>query len=102
MRGIPQHVIVILLLGFVLLAPLFEIFDQSQDIEQGTDFVLVLLCAFVSIGLFILCKTFVCVLVHLLLIATVPADAFILLRNRSLEVEISPPKSLVLLGSLRV
>ena len=102
MNRVPRHLILILLLGVVLLAPVFELFDQSEDLEQGTDFVLVLLSAFVSMGLFTLCKRIVCFLFRLLLIATVPTDTVIPFHNRSIEVEISPPKSLVLLGSLRI
>ena len=102
MCGIPRHAILILLLGLVLLAPVFELFDHTQDLEQGTDLVLVLLSAFVSMGLFILCKKIVCLLFRLLLIATVPADTFIPFRNRSIQVEVSPPESLALLGSLRI
>ena len=105
MHRLPRHLILILLLGLlgvVLLAPLFECFDQSQDLEQGTDLVLVIFSVFVSTGLFILCKRMVCFLFRLLLIATIPADAFASLPNRSIQVEVSPPEYLMTLGSLRI
>ena len=48
--------IIALLLGVVLLAPVFEFFDDGKDLEQGTDLVLMFLSLFVSIGLFTLCR----------------------------------------------
>ena len=102
MNGIPRHAIVILLLGLVFLAPVFELFDHSQDLDQGTDLVFVLLCAFVSMGLFILCTRIIGFLFRLLLIATIPLDTFIPFHNRPLEVEIFPPESRALLGSFRI
>ena len=101
MHGKLRHPILILLLAIVLLAPVFEFFDQSQDMEQGTDLVLVLLCAFVSIGLFILCKRMIHFLFQLF-IAAIPADALLPFRNRSVRIDVSPPECLVLRGSLRI
>ena len=104
MHRLPRHLIRIFLLGLlgvVLLAPLFECFDQSQDLEQGTDLVLVILSLFVSTGLFILCRRIVCFVFRLLLVATIPADAFVPL-NRSIQVEVFPPECLMTLGSLRI
>ena len=102
MHGIPRHAILILLLGVALLAPLFEFFDQGQDLEQGSDFVLVLLSVFVSMGLFVLCTRIVTFLFRLLVIALIPADTVNRFPNRSIEVEVSPPERLMMLGSLRI
>ena len=105
MYRLTRHLVLILLLGLlgvVLLAPLFECFDQSKDLEQGTDVVFVILSVFVSTGLFILCKRIACLPFRSLFIATVSADTLIPFSNRPLEVEISPPESLVVLGSLRI
>ena len=51
-----RHIIIIVVLALVMLAPAFELFDESQDLDQGTDFVFVLLLGFVAIGLIILSK----------------------------------------------
>ena len=102
MHGIPRHAILILLLGVALLAPMFEFFDQGQDLEQGSDFVLVLLSVFVSTGLFVLCTRIVTFLFRLLVIALIPADTVNRFPNRSIEVEVSPPERLMMLGSLLI
>ena len=101
MHQVRRHPIVIVLLGLVLLAPLFEFFDQSQDLEQGSDLVLVLLSVFASAGLFLLCKPVVSILVRSLL-AGIPAEASLPLLDQSIRVEVSPPECLILLGSLRI
>ena len=102
MRGISRHAILILLLGVALLAPLFEFFDQGQDLEQGSDFVLVLLSVFVSTGLFVLCTRIVNSLFQLLVIAIIPAETSNRFSNRSIQVEVSPRERLMMLGSLRI
>ena len=94
--------ILVLLLGFVLLAPIFELFDDSKDVEQGTDFVLMLLCVFISIGLFTLCRRLVSRLFHLFIIAKVPERHSGSLPYRSVQVAVYPPESLAVLGSLRI
>ncbi len=94
--------ILILLLGFVLVVPLFEFFDDSEDVEQGTDFVLMLLCVFVAVGLFTLCRRLVSRFFQLLIIAKVPERASGSLPTRSIRVADAPPESLALLGSLRI
>ena len=101
MRELLRHPIIVLLIGFVLLAPLFEAFDNSQDLVQRTDF-LVLLCVFVFTGLFILCKRTVTFLFQVLVIALAPFVALTPYRNRSIRVEVSPPESLMALGGLRI
>ena len=94
--------LLVLLLGLVLLAPVFELFDDGKDVEQGTDFVLMFLAIFVSIGLFTLCTRLVSVLFQLFIIAKVAETASGLLADESLKVAVSPPESLALLGSLRI
>jgi len=94
--------VLILVLGLVLLAPVFELFDDSKDVEQGTDFVLALLCVFISIGLFTLCRRLVSLLFQLFVIAKVAEQDLGSLLNQSIQVPVSPPESLALLGSLRI
>jgi hypothetical protein len=60
-----RHIIIIIVLALVMLAPAFELFDESEDLDQGTDFVFVLLLGFVSIGLIILCKSVLTLLLGL-------------------------------------
>ena len=102
MYRIARLTVIIFLLGLVLLAPAFELFDGGQDLDHGTDIVLLLLCVFMSMGLFTICKRIVSLLFRLLLIATVSAGRFIFFPNPSIQVEISPPENVVLLGSLRI
>ena len=94
--------ILILVLGLVLLAPVFELFDDSNDVEQGTDFVLMFLAVFVSIGLFTLCRRLVSVLFQLFIIAKLAEPAPGPLADESIRVAVSPPESLALLCSLRI
>src|SRR5437870_565326 len=94
--------IIVLVLGLVLLAPVFELFDDGKDVEQGTDFVLMLLCIFVSIGLFTLCRRLVSLLFQLFIIAKVAEGVSGSLPNQPIQVAVSPPKSLAALGSLRI
>ena len=101
MHRIPRHPILILLLAIVLLAPVFEFFDQSQDVDEGADLVLVFLSAFASIGLFILCKRMIYFLLQVFT-AAIPAYALLPFRNRSVRIDVSPPECLALLGSLRI
>lgn len=102
MHQVRQHPILILLIGFVLFAPLFEFFDNSQDVDEGTDLVLVLLSAFVSTGLFVICKSIAYFFVRLFFVQTIPADALVPLSNPSVRVDGSPPECFMLLGSLRI
>ena len=102
MRRLPRHLILILVLGVILLAPLFEFFDEGQDLEQGTDFVLVLLATFMSTGLFVLCKRMFAFVVRVLVLETIPADPLVIFSNRSIRVEISPPECPAMLGTLRI
>ena len=102
MSALLRQLALILFIGVVVLAPTFEFFDEGQDLEQGTDLVLVLLSLFTAAGLFMLCKTVICILVRLS-VATIPAaDAPLPLLNRSIGVDVSPPESLIVLGSLRI
>ena len=94
--------IIVLVLGLVLLAPVFELFDDGKDVEQGTDFVLMLLCIFVSIGLFTLCRRLVSLLFQLSAIARVAEPASSYPPNQPIQVAVSPPECLLLLGSLRI
>ena len=94
--------ILILVLGLVLLAPVFELFDDSNDVEQGTDFVLVLLSLFVSIGLFILLRQLVSLLFQLFIIAKVAGSPSHSLADTPIQVAVSPPELLALIGSLRI
>src|SRR2546425_2672545 len=94
--------ILIILLAAVLLAPLFEFFDQSGDMEQGNDFVLALLWVFVATSLFLLCRRVIAFLFRLFLIAINSPASVVSLANRSIEATASPPESLLLLSSLRI
>lgn len=102
MRGVRRHPILILLVALVLFAPVFEFFDNTQDVDEGTDLVLVLLSAFASTGLFVICQRILCFLVGLFLVETIPADTLLPYPNPSIRVEVSPPESLMQLGSLRI
>ena len=102
MRRLTRNPIVIVLLAVVLLAPLFEVFDQSGDMEQGNDFVLALLCVFTASSLFLLCKRVVSFLLRSLREITISPSAGMLVAWRMIEVTVSPPESLLLLGSLRI
>ena len=94
--------VLILVLGLVLLAPLFELFDDSKDVEQGTDFVLILLSIFVSIGLFTLCRRLVSLFFQLFVIATIAEPASGFPPDQAIQVAVSPPESLAALGSFRI
>src|SRR5881296_2920145 len=102
MWRIARGPILIILLAVVLLAPLFEFFDQSDDMEQGNDFVLALLCVFVATSLFLLCRRVIAFLFRLFLIATNSPASVVSVANRLIEAAASPPESLLLLGSLRI
>ena len=102
MRRVARNPILIVLLALVLLAPLFELFDESRDMEQGNDFVLAILCVFVSAGLFLLCRRLLSVLFQLFLTARVSPIKVFQAANRSIEATPSPPESLLLLNSLRI
>src|SRR5947208_10915560 len=91
--------ILIILLAVVLLAPLFEFFDQSGDMEQGNDFVLALLCVFMATSLFLLCRRVLAFLFRLFIIAAKPPASVVpAVANRSIDASDSPPESLLLLG----
>ena len=92
----------IALVAVVLLAPTFELFDQGRDMEQGNDFVLALLCLFVTTSLFLLCRGIIWFLFGTFdagaissIPATEPAD-------RSTEATQSPPNLLLSIGNLRI
>ena len=93
---------ILIVLGVVLFAPLFESFDRSQDMEQGTDLVLALLCVFVSVGLFTVCKRIISFVLELLVTGTIPTDIQIHFSSRSIQVEILPPEHPILPGTLRI
>ena len=101
MDQLRRHPVIILLLGVAILAPFYELFDQGQDMEQGADLVLTLLCAFVSAGLFLVCKRAVYVLGQFL-VEMIPADTSLPVLDQSLRVEVSPPEWRISLGSLRI
>src|SRR5262245_29100014 len=94
--------VLILALAVVLLAPIFELFDDGKDMEQGTDFVLMLLSLFLSIGLFTLCRGLVSLLFRLFVIAKIAERASGPPLDQSIEVAVSPPEFLAALGSLRI
>ena len=100
--AITRNPILIILLAVVLLAPLFEFFDQSGDMEQGNDFVLALLCIFVATSLFLLCGSVIAYLFRLFLIGINSPPSVVSMANRSIEATASPPESLLLLSSLRI
>src|SRR5437016_4428547 len=102
MWRITRNPILIILLAVVLLAPLFEFFDQSGDMEQGNDFVLALLCVFVATSLFLLCKSAIAFLFRFFLIGANSPASVVVVANRSIDASASPPESLLLLGSLRI
>ena len=102
MQRIIQNPIVLLVLAVVLLAPLFEVFDRSDDMEQGSDFVLALLCVFMATGLFLLCRNVISLLFRLVRIAIISTTLVHHWANRSTEATPSPPASLLLLGILRI
>jgi hypothetical protein len=84
------HIIIIIVLGLVMLAPAFELFDQSQDLDQGTDFVFVLLLGFVSIGLIILSKRIPLLWIVVRRILAGCMQSGLLLPRRPVRFEISP------------
>ena len=102
MARIVRQTILFLILGVVLFGPLFEAFDSTNDLEQGTDIVLVLLATFVSIALFTVCKRIILAALRFLFIDAVASYSAVLLSNRSTQVEILPPRSTILLASLRI
>ena len=102
MQRIIRNPIVLLLLAVVLLAPLFELFDRSDDMEQGSDFVLALLCVFIATGLFLLCRNVISLLFRLVRIAIISTTPVLHWAKRSTEPTTSPPALLLLLGILRI
>ena len=102
MWRITRNPILIILLAVVRLAPLFEFFDQSGDMEQGNDFVLALLCIFVATSLFLLCRSVIAYLFRLFLIGINSPASVVPMADRSIEATASPPESLLLLSSLRI
>jgi hypothetical protein len=85
-----RHLIIIIVLALVMLAPAFELFDESQDLDQGTDFVFVLLLGFVSIGLIILCKSVLTLLLGLERVFVGCLKLGFPLPRRTIRFEISP------------
>jgi hypothetical protein len=102
MRRLIRNPIVIVLVALVLLAPLFEFFDRSGDMEQGNDFVLALLCAVTAASLFLLCRRVVSFLLRSFRETTGSPTAGKSVASRTIEVTASPPESLLLFGSLRI
>src|SRR5262245_26052430 len=102
MQRLIRNPIVLLLLAVVLFAPLFEVFDRSDDVEQGSDFVLALLCAFMATGLFLLCRRVMAVLLRLFRIPRISAPSELYWTTRSTEATTSPPELFRLLGTLRI
>lgn len=90
MFRVQRHIIIIALLAVVMLAPAFELFDQSDDLDQGTDFVFVLLLGFVSIGLIILCKGVTTLLLGMRRVLIGCLKREIALPRRPVRFEISP------------
>ena len=105
MRPALRNPIVIVLLAVVVLAPLFELFDESGDMDQGNDFVLALLAAFMAIGLFLICRGVIDLLFRLFrlpVIGTTLQICIFFVGIRRIRPTASPPESFLLLGSLRI
>ena len=102
MSGISRQTILIFVLGVVVIAPLLESFDRSDDLEHGTDLVLVLLCTFVSIGLFTVCKRIISSVLRFSLIEIIAGDSAVLFSNRPIQVEIPPPRFPMPIDILRI
>lgn len=102
MRRIPRNLILIALLAIVLLAPLFEFFDQTPDLDQNSDLVRALLCIFVGTTLCLLCRRVISFLPRLFRMTVSPTISAIDSPNRAIEAAVSPPESFLLLGSLRI
>ena len=102
MARVRRNRILIVLLAVVLLAPLFELFDESDDIEQGNDFVLALLCVFVATSLFWLCRRLIAFLFSLIQITTISPVPVLHGPARSVDATASPPESLLVLTALRI
>jgi hypothetical protein len=102
MHGIRRQTLLIVLLGIALCAPLFEAIDNSNDLEQGTDLVFVFLMAFVSIGLFTLCRRIVLFLRPRLLDGAISSSTAVFFPNRSIPIEIVPSESPPAIGPLRI
>ena|SRR5206468_7953611 len=102
MARVRRNRILIVLLAVVLLAPLFELFDESDDIEQGNDFVLALLCVFVATSLFLLCRRLIAFLFSLIQITTISPVSVLHAPTRSVDATASPPESLLVLTALRI
>jgi len=101
MRRVTRNILIVLL-AVVLLGPLFEFFDQSNDMEQGDDFVLALLCVFVATSLFLLCRKMISALFRLFLIARISPVSELHAATRSIDAAASPPESVLVLSNLRI
>ena len=97
-----KKAILIFLLSAILLAPLLEVFDQSQDLGQDKDLVLVVVFVSMSIGIFTLCKRTIVLLFRLLFAVSVPTYIFDRIAYRSIQIDASPPECLMTLTSLRI
>jgi hypothetical protein len=102
MRRIPRNLILIGLLAIVLLAPLFEFFDQTPDLDQNSDLVRALLCIFAGTSLCLICRRVMSFLPRLFRMTTIPPVSAVRPALRTVDAAISPPEPLSLLGSLRI
>jgi hypothetical protein len=102
MRRSPRSLILIALLAIVLLAPLFEFFDQTPDLDQNSDLVRDLLCTFVGITLCLLCRRLISFLPRLFRITLTPPVFDLETAIRAIEATVSPPECFLLLHTLRI
>jgi hypothetical protein len=102
MRRSPRNLILIALLAIVLLAPLFEFFDQTPDLDQNSDLVRDLLCIFVGVTLCLLCRRLISFLPWLFRITLIPPVSEVDTGIRTIEAAVSPPEFFLLLRTLRI
>ena len=97
-----RHSVLIVLLGVVLLAPLFECFDDGRDMEQGNDIVLGLVCLFATVTLFVLSGRMIASLFRLLSIASISPIRSLRFIERFIEAQGSPPGPFLPINNLRI
>jgi hypothetical protein len=102
MRRSPRNLILIVLLAIVLLAPLFEFFDQTPDLDQNSDLVRALLCIFVGTSLCLICRRVISFLPRLFRMTVIPPVSAVRTVIRTIEPTVSPPEPFSLLSTLRI
>jgi hypothetical protein len=90
-----RQILVILFVGNVVFAPTFELFEEGRDMEEGTDFVQLVLSALTWCAFAVLWSKVAALLFHWLRFFTIPPDPFRALRDRSRSVQVEPPESLL-------